>query len=128
MFCIYKNRDVTLVCDGNQYFKVHRLILSSSSPMFNVLLRKHTGSQALIYIRGLLVKDLALIIDFMYHGEVNVAQEELNSFLAVAEDLRVKGLTQNQAEPKTNTLYAPKSQPRASVKTQDSPLPLVYQK
>jgi hypothetical protein len=32
----------------------------------------------------------------MYHGEVNVAQDELNSFLAVAEDLRVKGLTQNQ--------------------------------
>merc|ERR1712179_506469 len=31
----------------------------------------------------------------MYHGEVNVAQEELNSFLAVAEDLKVKGLTQN---------------------------------
>jgi len=31
----------------------------------------------------------------MYHGEVNVAQEELNSFLAVAEELRVKGLTQN---------------------------------
>ena len=33
--------------------------------------------------------------NFMYHGEVNVAQEELNSFLAVAEELRVKGLTQN---------------------------------
>eukprot|EP00092_Neocalanus_flemingeri_P085918 GFUD01108187.1.p1 GENE.GFUD01108187.1~~GFUD01108187.1.p1 ORF type:complete len:247 (+),score=59.22 GFUD01108187.1:90-830(+) len=32
----------------------------------------------------------------MYHGEVNVAQDELNSFLAVAEDLRVKGLTQGQ--------------------------------
>ena len=31
----------------------------------------------------------------MYHGEVNVAQEELNSFLAVVEDLQVKGLTQN---------------------------------
>merc|ERR1712013_730896 len=30
-----------------------------------------------------------------YQGEVNVAQEELNSFLAVAADLRVKGLTQN---------------------------------
>ena len=34
----------------------------------------------------------------MYHGEVNVAQEELNSFLAIAEDLKVKGLTQNKAD------------------------------
>jgi len=42
--------------------------------------------------------DLQSVLNFMYHGEVNVAQEELNSFLAVAEDLRVKGLTQNRAE------------------------------
>ena len=34
----------------------------------------------------------------MYNGEVNIAQEQLNSFLAVAEDLRVKGLTQGKDE------------------------------
>ena len=42
--------------------------------------------------------DLQAVLNFMYHGEVNVAQEELNSFLAVAEDLKVKGLTQNNSE------------------------------
>ena len=31
------------------------------------------------------------VLNFMYQGEVNVAQEELNSFLAVAEELKVKG-------------------------------------
>ena len=31
----------------------------------------------------------------MYHGEVNVTQEDIEDFLAVAEDLKVKGLTQN---------------------------------
>ena len=30
----------------------------------------------------------------MYHGEISVAQEELNSFPTVAEDLKVKGLSQ----------------------------------
>ena len=43
----------------------------------------------------------------MYMGEVNVAQEELNSFLSVAEDLRVKGLTQNNSSEK----QAPPKQP-----------------
>ena len=33
----------------------------------------------------------------MYHSEVSVSQEELKSFLSVAEDLRGKGLTQNQS-------------------------------
>ena len=33
------------------------------------------------------------MVDFLYHGEANVFQENLDSFLAVAEDLRLKGLT-----------------------------------
>ena len=41
--------------------------------------------------------DFQAILEFMYNGEVNVSQEDLNSFLAVAEDLKVKGLTQNTA-------------------------------
>ena len=28
------------------------------------------------------------VLDFMYHGEVNVAQEELDKFLEVAETLK----------------------------------------
>jgi len=43
----------------------------------------------------------------MYHGEVNVAQEELNSFLAVAEDLKVKGLTQGNSSKDSNPAAAP---------------------
>ena len=42
----------------------------------------------------------------MYHGEVSVAQEELNSFLSVAEDLKVKGLTQNNSEHSANNEQA----------------------
>merc|ERR1719186_953463 len=52
----------------------------------------------------------------MYHGEVNVAQEELNSFLAVAEDLQVKGLTQNNSASDKNL-------PPKSDKTSSTPLP-----
>eukprot|EP00092_Neocalanus_flemingeri_P039155 GFUD01042617.1.p1 GENE.GFUD01042617.1~~GFUD01042617.1.p1 ORF type:complete len:260 (-),score=65.84 GFUD01042617.1:49-828(-) len=48
----------------------------------------------------------------MYHGEVNVAQEELNSFLAVAEDLKVKGLTQNSSESKSLPRSTDLSKPR----------------
>ena len=53
------------------------------------------------------------VLNFMYHGEVNVAQEELNSFLAVAEDLKVKGLTQGNSND-SNTSSKPKSEPTSS--------------
>ena len=33
----------------------------------------------------------------MYYGEVNVAQEELNAFLNLAEELQVKGLTHKKS-------------------------------
>ena len=51
--------------------------------------------------------DLVAVLDFMYQGEVNLAQEGLDTFLAVAEDLRVKGLTQNNS----TTDHAPSPTP-----------------
>ena len=38
--------------------------------------------------------DLQSVLNFIYDGEVSVAQEDLNSFLALAENLKVKGLNQ----------------------------------
>ena len=38
--------------------------------------------------------NMVSVLKLMYHGEVNVAHEELNSFLTIAEDLQAKGLTQ----------------------------------
>merc|ERR1711874_167722 len=52
--------------------------------------------QQVIYLRGVNSRDLKFILSFMYQGEVSIAQDHLNSFLAVAEDLQVKGLTQER--------------------------------
>jgi len=88
--------DVTLACDDEQ-IQAHKVILSACSPFFRNVLRRNAHQHPLLYLKGVNYTDLQAVLNFMYHGEVNVAQEELNSFLSVAEDLRVKGLTQNQA-------------------------------
>jgi len=88
--------DVTLACNGEQ-LQAHKVILSACSPLFRNILRQNPHQHPLLYLKGVKYSDLQSVLNFMYHGEVNVAQEELNSFLAVAEELSVKGLTQNQS-------------------------------
>jgi len=97
--------DVTLACDDEQ-IQAHKVILSACSPFFRNILRRNPHQHPLLYLKGVKYTDLQSVLNFMYHGEVNVAQEELNSFLAVAEDLRVKGLTQNSSNnPKPKETY-----------------------
>ncbi|XP_023339232.1 protein tramtrack, beta isoform isoform X11 [Eurytemora carolleeae] len=86
--------DVTLACDDDQ-LQAHKVILSACSPFFRNILKRNPHQHPLLYLKGVKYSDLQSVLNFMYHGEVNVAQDELNSFLAVAEELRVKGLTQN---------------------------------
>jgi len=78
--------DVTLVCDEDQ-IQAHKVILSACSPFFRSVLRRNRHEHPLLYMKG---------------GEVNIAQEDLNTFLAVAEDLKVKGLTQNGPPAKSS--------------------------
>jgi len=89
--------DVTLTCDENQ-IQAHKVILSACSPFFRTILKRNKHEHPLLYLKGVKYSDIVAVLNFMYHGEVNVAQEELNSFLAVAEELKVKGLTQNNTE------------------------------
>ena len=90
--------DVTLACEDGQQVEAHKVILASSSPFFLNLLRRNKHPHPLIYMRGLKSEDLVAMIDFLYFGEANVYQENLDSFLAVAEELQLKGLMGSGAE------------------------------
>jgi len=94
--------DVTLACEDGQQVEAHKVILASSSPFFLNLLRRNKHPHPLIYMRGLKSEDLMAMIDFLYFGEANVNQENLDSFLAVAEELQLKGLMGSSAEEETN--------------------------
>jgi len=103
--------DVTLACDDSQV-EAHKVILAACSPWFRNILRRNPHQHPLLYLKGVKYKELVCVLNFMYQGEVNVAQEELNSFLSVAEELRVKGLTQgnnstSDSKPKSEQKPAP---------------------
>jgi len=93
--------DCTLSC-GSRQIQAHKLILSACSPFFRSILKQNPHQHPLLYLKGVEFTNLIYVLNFMYHGEVNVAQEELNSFLSVAEDLQVKGLTQSNSPDSSN--------------------------
>jgi len=121
--------DITIACEDEQ-LQAHKVILSACSPFFKKVLYRNHHQHPLLYLKGVSFKDMESVLNFMYHGEVNVAQDDLNSFLQVAEDLRVKGLTQNNGgnigtEPKKpQPVDIPKHEQNQSRPRNQAPAPL----
>lgn len=94
--------DVTLCCDGGK-IRAHKMLLSACSNYFKQIFKENPCQHPVIIFRNVKFDDLNAIINFMYHGEVNIFQEQLESFLITAELLEVKGLTDNAEEETSKT-------------------------
>ena len=90
--------DVTLACEDGQQVEAHKVVLLASSPFFLNILKRNKHSHPLIYMRGVRSENLKAMVDFFYYGEANVDQENLDSFLVLAEELQLKGLRGSQTE------------------------------
>ena len=83
--------DVTLVCADGQT-DAHKVILCAGSPFFRKILKNNPHSKPLVYLKGVKFSELQLMLSFIYQGEATVAMSDVNTFLAVAEDLGLNGL------------------------------------
>ena len=87
--------DVTLACEDGQQVEAHKVVLVASSPFFMNILKRNKHPHPLIYLRGVRSDNLMAMFDFIYHGEANIRQENLESFLIFAEEVQLKGLKGN---------------------------------
>ncbi|XP_058977528.1 broad-complex core protein isoforms 1/2/3/4/5 isoform X3 [Musca domestica] len=113
--------DVTLACEGRS-IKAHRVVLSACSPYFRDLLKSTPCKHPVILLQDVNFNDLHSLVEFIYHGEVNVHQKSLQSFLKTAEVLRVSGLTQQQAEETHSQLAQIQNLANSGVRTPLNPL------
>jgi len=90
--------NVTLACDEDQ-IQAHKVVLAACSPLFRSILQRNPHDHPLLYLKDVKLSNLKLVLDCMYNGEVKLAEEELMSFLAVAGELKVKGLAENNSRP-----------------------------
>ena len=87
--------DVTLVGDDLKHVTAHKLVLSSCSGYFKTIFsnnKKYFQSQAMICLEGLNHGDLNNVLDYIYQGEVQIQQNEIDRFLQIADRLKLEGL------------------------------------
>ena len=94
--------DVTLISDDKVKFSAHKVILSSCSNMFKFILKSNTHTNPLLFLGGISSVNLGLILDYIYHGEVKIFQEQLDSFLESAQKLEIEGLLGNNEDSQEN--------------------------
>ena len=88
--------DVTLVCEDT-WVAAHKIVMSASSTFFMNLLKRNNNQHPLIYMRRVKARDLVYIVDYIYNGEISIPEENIDDFLALAEDLKLKGLSRGEA-------------------------------
>ena len=101
--------DVTLACEDGNQVEAHKVILVASSPFFRNLLIKDKLSHPLIYMKGVKLEDINAILDFLYYGVENVYQDNLETLLNLADELKLKGLHKSGNSKKNNLQTPPKS-------------------
>ena len=58
-------------------------------------------------MRGIKVEDLLAVVDFMYYGETNIYQDNLDNFMHIAEEFKLKGLQRESNNDKENAQETP---------------------
>ena len=94
--------DVTLACEDGRQIEAHKVILAATSPFFEKILKENKHSHPLIYMRGMKSDDMTAIVDFLYFGETNVYQGNLDNFLKIAEEIQLKGLEGSEDQDGSN--------------------------
>ena len=105
--------DVTLVSKDSLSISAHKIIISSSSSVLRQLIVN--SETAFVDVKHAFLK---LIVKFIYTGQCEVDQKYLVSFLAVAKNLKIKGLIpfDEEESPKENMVESYKETTKSSPK------------
>ena len=90
--------DVTLVSDDQQQVSAHKVVLASSSEYFKNILTSNKHTHPMLCLNGVNAADLKNILDFLYNGEIQIYQDHLDQFLAIAQRFQLDGLLQGNEE------------------------------
>ena len=100
--------DVTLISEDQKQIKAHKLVLSACSAFFRAILTENTHNHPMLYIDGVTAGQMQHVMDYIYQGEVNVFQEDLDKFLSIGQKLKLEGLMGSPEDDPPETENIPK--------------------
>jgi len=84
--------DCTIVAE-KQFFKAHRVILSSASEFFDEAFKMTPATHhPLIFLKDVKAMELRILLDFIYKGEVAIPPNFIPGLVKIGGDLKVKGI------------------------------------
>ena len=83
--------DVTLVCDENKEIRAHKVILSACSLFLNSLI-KEISNITTINLKGIKEKEIRKVLEFLYLGQVDIDQDDLQTFKIIAKKLEIDAI------------------------------------
>ena len=97
--------DVTLVSDDQKHMSAHKLVLSACSEYFrNILKQSKQAIHPYLCLEGVSSSDLNNIMDYIYNGELQIYQDDLDRFLTVAQRFQLEGVIGNEKDEEKNQL------------------------
>lgn len=87
--------DCVLAAEGRS-MNAHKLVLTACSPYFAMLFTKnYYDKYPVLILKDVTYRELQMMMDYMYRGQLTITQEELGPFLKAAESLQIRGLAEN---------------------------------
>ena len=88
--------DATLVCEDKIKFKAHKFVLNACSPVFQSIINDlPLKDNSVIYLKGVLAKEMQSILQFMYLGEAIICHDRMKEFIDVAKSLEIKEISKD---------------------------------
>lgn len=114
--------DVTLVGSDRKKFPAHRLVLASGSTFFKAMLKGNSDSKLMLCLENVNSNDIENVLDFVYEGQVNILQTDLERFLSVAKRFELEGLNESVDNSHLETLLKPKTKRKAKEEKKEQEL------
>ena len=88
--------DCTILCkDG--HVVAHKLVLAAGSSLLRTVLS--SPAECMILARSSTTKQVQSLLSYLYKGAAQVEEDQLASFLQLAEDLQIEGLVRTKEAP-----------------------------